>query len=318
MSQTASAPPVVTADRPARVSDYVLLLKPRVMSLVVFTGAAGIAASPDAIHPILGFALLLSIALGAGGAGALNMWYDADIDRVMRRTQARPVPSGVVSGDDALMLGLLTSVLAVLLAALAGGPLAAGLLGFSIWFYAVVYTQWLKRRTAQNIVIGGLAGALPPAIGWAGTSGTAPLDAWLLVLLIFLWTPPHFWALALYRSEDYAKAGVPMLPVTAGAKATRAQILLYSAAMLPASLAPVATGLGGWVYAVVASLSGVTFLMLAIRVFRIPGDGSGLIRAERAARNLFAFSILYLFLLFGALLAEHALGLHAPLPGIVG
>jgi len=316
MSQSLAAAPAVSAVRGARVADYVLLLKPRVMSLVVFTGAAGIAAAPGSVHPILSFSLLLAIALGAGGAGALNMWFDSDIDAVMRRTASRPVPAGLVSRDDALMLGLVTSALSVVLAALAGGPLAAGLLAFSIWFYAVAYTQWLKRRTAQNIVIGGLAGALPPAIGWAGVTGAAPLDAWLLVLLIFLWTPPHFWALALYRSEDYAKAGVPMLPVSAGPGPTRAQIWWYAVALLPAALAPVATGLGGWLYAGVATVSGLAFLLLAWRVFRSQAGEPEAGGDDKHARNLFAFSILYLFLVFGALLAEHAFGLYAAVPGV--
>lgn len=287
-----------------------MLLKPRVMSLVVFTGAAGMVAAPGAIHPVLGFALLLAIGMGAGGAGALNMWFDADIDALMSRTRARAVPSGVIGRDEALMLGLVTSAVAVMLAALAAGPLAAGLLAFSIWFYAIVYTQWLKRRTAQNIVIGGLAGALPPAIGWAGATGSAPLDAWLLVGLVFLWTPPHFWALALYKSGDYAKAGVPMLPVTSGAKSTRSQIFAYSLLLGLAGLAPVITRLGGWLYGVVALVSGAVFVLLAWRVLRSHAGSGG--ADDAPAKSLFAYSILYLFLVFGALLVEHAFGLFAP------
>lgn len=301
--ELASPAPTALAGRPARAMDYLLLLKPRVMSLVVFTGAAGLLAAPGAPDPLLAAAIVLAIAGGAGAAGALNMWYDADIDAVMRRTRMRPVPSGLVPKEEALGLGVFLGLLSVALAALAGGPLCAGLLAFSIWFYAVVYTQWLKRRTAQNIVIGGLAGALPPAIGWAGAAGVAPVDAWILVTVIFLWTPPHFWALALYRNGDYADAGVPMLPVVAGERETRRQIWFYSLATVGASLLPAATGLGGWAYGVCAALAGLVFLALAWRV-----RFGAAARAERAARDLFAYSILYLFVLFGALLFEHGLG----------
>ena len=295
-SQTSRAP---------SARDYIDLLKPRVMSLVVFTGAAGVFAAPGTPNPILAAAVVLAIAAGAGGAGALNMWFDADIDAGMSRTRMRPVPAGLVPREEALMLGLVMSGLGVLTAALAAGPLAAGLLAFSIWFYAVLYTQWLKRRTAQNIVIGGFAGALPPAIGWAGMTNAVPLDPWLLVAIIFLWTPPHFWALALYRSGDYAKVGVPMLPVTKGHAATRRGVFGYTLLLALSASAPCVTGLGGALYLATAGISSGVFVLLAWRLLRAEPEGE-----ERAARNVFAFSILYLFLLFGALLAEHAFGLH--------
>jgi protoheme IX farnesyltransferase len=313
--------------RPAEWRDYVALMKPRVMSLVVFTAFVGLIAAPGAPDPVLAAAIVLAIAVGAGGAGALNMAYDADIDALMRRTCARPVPAGRVSPAEALAFGLVTSIFSVLLLYLAGGPLAAGLLGFTIFFYAVVYTVWLKRSTAQNIVIGGLAGALPPAVAWAAATGGLGLDPALLVAIIFFWTPPHFWALALSRQGDYAKAGVPMLPVTKGAAVTRRAILAYSLVLAPLGLAPVATGLGGWLYAVVATAAGALFVLLAARVARSRAGEAGApetadlyaVKAgDRAARDLFAFSILYLFALFAALLAEHGLGLYAPVaaPGL--
>jgi protoheme IX farnesyltransferase len=308
--------------RPALWSDYVQLLKPRVMSLVVFTAFTGLIVSRAPIHPVLAAVAVLCIAVGAGASGALNMWYDADIDAKMRRTRGRPVPAGKVQGADALALGVVLSLFSVMLMGMALNWLAAGLLAFTIVFYAVVYTMWLKRSTAQNIVIGGLAGALPPAIGWAAASGTAPPNAWLLVLIIFLWTPPHFWALSLYTSEDYAKAGVPMMPVVRGAASTRRQIFGYSLALIPACIAPVFTGLGGPVYLAVSSLGGLIFLLLAWRVLRSHAgeavgqrndDGLYDVKAgSKDARNLFAFSILYLTMLFAALLAERAMGL-APL-----
>src|ERR1700760_281600 len=213
---------------PARWQDFIQLLKPRVMSLVVFTGLTGLICAGRPVNPILGGIAVLCIAVGAGASGALNMWYDADIDAKMRRTRGRPVPAGRVQGADALALGVVLSLFSVMLMGMALNWLAAGLLAFTIFFYAVVYTVWLKRWTAQNIVIGGLAGALPPVIGWAAASGTTPLNAWLLCAIIFLWTPPHFWALSLYTSEDYKKAGVPMMPVVFGAASTRKQILIYS------------------------------------------------------------------------------------------
>jgi protoheme IX farnesyltransferase len=316
-STTTPSEPVDAVDASARVarwSDYVELLKPRVMSLVVFTALTGLLCADRPINPILAAVAVLAIAVGAGASGALNMWYDADIDRLMRRTRARPVPAGRVQPADALATGVVLSLLSVGLMGMALNWLAAGLLGFTIAFYAVVYTMWLKRFTPQNIVIGGAAGALPPVIGWAAASGHAPLNAWLLFAIIFLWTPPHSWALALYTSGDYAKAGVPMMPVAKGAASTRLQILLYSLVFVPVALLPAFTGLGGPVYLVVSAAGGALFLLLAARVaLSHVGDDAdprkqGLYDVKpdaRPARNLFAFSILYLFALFASLLAEH-------------
>jgi protoheme IX farnesyltransferase len=292
--------------RAASFADYVALLKPRVMSLVVFTALVGYVAAPGAGDWVLGFASILAIAIGAGASGALNMWFDADIDAVMTRTRLRPIPSGRVGREDALMLGIVLSVFAVMTMQLAAGPLAAALLAFTIFFYAVVYTMWLKRSTPQNIVIGGLAGALPPAIAWAAKTGALGLDPLLLVALIFMWTPPHFWALALVQRQDYAAANIPMLPVTHGAKTTRAHILAYSLLLAPLGLAPFFTGLGGALYAGAAALGGALFVLLAVRVAR-SSAGEGDRAADKPARDLFGFSILYLFTLFAVLLLEHAL-----------
>src|SRR5579859_2579318 len=284
------------AKAPARWQDFLLLLKPRVMSLVVFTGLTGLVCAGRWVHPFLAGIAILCIAVGAGASGALNMWYDADIDAKMRRTRGRPVPAGRVQGADALALGVVLSLFLVMLMGMALNWLAAGLLAFTIFFYAVVYTMWLKRWTAQNIVIGGLAGALPPVVGWAAASGTAPLNAWLLVAIIFVWTPPHFWALSLTTQDDYRRAGVPMLPLVKGEAATRRQIFIYSLILVPLALAPGFTHLAGGVYLAAATLGGAVFLALAARLLR---------RAGRAdARRLFAFSILYLFLLFAVLLGE--------------
>jgi protoheme IX farnesyltransferase len=309
-----------TARVPARWQDYVQLLKPRVMSLVVFTALTGLVCADGRLNPILAGVAILCIAVGAGASGALNMWYDADIDARMRRTRGRPVPAGRVQGADALALGVVLSLFSVMLMGMAVNWLAAGLLLFTIVFYAVVYTMWLKRWTAQNIVIGGLAGALPPVIGWAAATGAAPLNAWLLCAIIFMWTPPHFWALSLYTSEDYAKAGVPMMPVVKGPRSTRAQILAYSLVLIPICVAPAFTGLGGLIYLAVAGSGGLVFLLLAWRLFRSqageaadPRNDDGLydVRAgARDARNLFAFSILYLALLFATLLGEHLAGVR--------
>ncbi len=307
---------------PARWQDFFQLLKPRVMSLVIFTALTGLVCAGTPIHPVLGAVAILCIAVGAGASGALNMWWDADIDAQMRRTRGRPVPAGKVQGADALTLGVVLSLFSVMLMGMALNWLAAGLLAFTILFYAVVYTMWLKRWTAQNIVIGGLAGALPPVIGWTAASGTAPLNAWLLCGIIFIWTPPHFWALSLYTSEDYAKAGVPMMPVISGAASTRRQILAYSILLAPLGVAPAFTGLGGPIYLGVSAVGGLIFLLLAW-CLRCSGAGDaadprndhGLydVRAvAKDARNLFAFSILYLTLLFAALLGEHLAGV-APL-----
>ncbi|CAN7208971.1 heme o synthase [Phenylobacterium sp. LjRoot219] len=307
------------AGAPARWQDFLQLLKPRVMSLVVFTGFTGLVASGQAIHPVLAAVAVLCIAVGAGASGALNMWYDADIDAKMRRTRGRPVPAGRVQGADAAGLGVVLSLFSVMLMGMALNWLAAGLLAFTIVFYAVVYTMWLKRSTAQNIVIGGLAGALPPVIGWAAATGDAPMNAWLLCAIIFMWTPPHFWALSLYTSEDYARAGVPMMPLVSGAASTRKQILIYSLLLAPLGVAPAFTGLGGVAYLAVSVLGGLVFLLLAWRLFRSragespdPRKDDGLydVRATaKDARNLFAFSILYVTLLFATLLVEHVAGL---------
>ena len=322
MTQPAALKPRTAV--PALWTDYLQLLKPRVMSLVVFTALTGLVCANTPMNPLLAAVAVLCIAVGAGASGALNMWYDADIDANMRRTRARPVPAGKIEGVEALSLGVVLSLFSVMLMGMTTNWLAAGMLAFTIFFYAVVYTMWLKRSTAQNIVIGGLAGALPPAIGWAAASGDAPLNAWLLVLIIFMWTPPHFWALSLYTAEDYAKAGVPMMPVVKGAASTRRQIFYYSLALIPVCLAPAFTGLGGPAYLAVAALGGAVFLLLAWRVFRSKAgdapderiEGEDRLYAVRAgardARNLFAFSILYLTLLFAALLGEHLLGV-APL-----
>lgn len=307
------------ARAPARWQDFLQLLKPRVMSLVVFTGFTGLVASGQPIHPVLAAVAILCIAVGAGASGALNMWYDADIDAKMRRTRGRPVPAGRVQGADAAGLGVVLSLFSVMLMGMALNWLAAGLLAFTIVFYAVVYTMWLKRSTAQNIVIGGLAGALPPVIGWAAATGEAPMNAWLLCAIIFMWTPPHFWALSLYTSEDYARAGVPMMPVVSGAAATRKQILIYSLLLAPLGVAPAFTGLGGVAYLAVSVAGGLVFLLLAARLYRSragesadPRNDDGLydVRATaKDARNLFAFSILYVTLLFATLLVEHVAGL---------
>ena len=287
----------------ARVADFIELLKPRVMSLVVFSGFAGLMAAPGNLHPVLAAVAVLCIAVGAGASGAINMWYDRDIDAVMQRTRKRPIPAGRVDPQEAVSFGIVLAIGAVTLMALAVNWLAAGLLAFTIAFYVFVYTMWLKRRTPQNIVIGGAAGAFPPMIGWAAVTGQISLASIALFLLIFMWTPPHFWALALYRTGDYAKAGVPMLPVVAGARATKAQMLVYTVLLFPLALAPWALGLTGAVYAGVAAVLGLLFILAAARVWFDSG--------ERAARQMFAFSILYLFLLFTLLIVDRA-------PGLVG
>jgi len=312
------------ATQTALWSDYLQLLKPRVMSLVVFTAATGFVCSGAPVNPLLAIVAIVCIAVGAGASGSLNMWFDADIDAKMRRTRGRPVPMGKVLGAEAATLGIVLSLFAVMLLGMTTNWLAAGMLAFTIFFYVVVYTMWLKRWTPQNIVIGGLAGALPPAIGWAAATGEAPLNAWLMVLIIFMWTPPHAWALALYTSEDYAKVGVPMMPVAKGAPSTRKQIFLYALAFVPICLVPAFTGLGGPAYLAVAAIGGAVFLLLAFRVFRSKAgdapderiEGEDRLYAVRAgsrdARNLFAFSILYLTLLFASLLVEKLSGI-APL-----
>ena len=284
-------------------SDFIALLKPRVMSLVVFTALVGLVAAPGAIHPFMAAVAILAIAIGGGAAGALNMWYDADIDRLMGRTAKRPIPAGKVTGDQALAFGLILSAFSVAMLGLATNWFAAGLLGFTIFFYAVVYTMWLKRWTAQNIVIGGAAGAFPPMVGWAAVTGGASIESFLLFLIIFIWTPPHFWALALVKSEDYGRAGVPMLPNVAGPDATRLQILLYTLLLIPTGISPVAIGLGGTLYGVVSAIGGLGMLWCAIEIFR---KREGAV-ATKACWRMFGFSILYLFALFATLLIERKL-----------
>ena len=286
----------------ASVGDYIALMKPRVMSLVVFTALVGLAVAPDSLHPVTGFTALLCIAVGAGAAGALNMWYDADIDAVMTRTARRPVPMGLVRPGEALAFGLTLGSFAVVVLGLLVNWVAAALLAFTIFFYVVVYTVWLKRATPQNIVIGGAAGAFPPMIGWAATTGSLSLEPVLLFLIIFFWTPPHFWALALYRTDDYARAGIPMLPVVAGEASTRRQILLYTLILVPLGVAPWLFGFTGPLYGMTAIGAGAIMLVLGWQVLRERPP------AESASRKLFAFSILYLFLLFAVLLVERGWG----------
>ncbi len=284
------------------VRDYFALMKPRVMSLVVFTALTGMMAAPGEIHPVLGFLALLLIAVGAGASGALNMWYDADIDARMQRTIKRPIPMGRVTRGEALAFGSIFSAGSVLCLGVMVNWLAAGLLAFTIAYYLFVYTMGLKRRTPQNIVIGGAAGAFPPMIGWATVTGTVSIESIVLFLIIFMWTPPHFWALSLYRCEDYRRVNIPMLPVVAGPDETRKQILLYSLLLVPITLMPLPLALGGPVYTMVAGLLGGLFLFYAVQVYRNrTGD-----EADRYARKLFLFSIFYLFALFLTLLVEHA------------
>jgi protoheme IX farnesyltransferase len=287
----------------AGVEDYFALMKPRVMSLVVFTALVGLLVAPGSVHPVIGFTALLCIAVGAGASGALNMWYDADIDAIMTRTARRPIPAGRVLPGEALAFGLTLSVGSVLVLGLLVNVLAAALLAMTIAFYVLIYTMWLKRATPQNIVIGGAAGAFPPMIGWAAVTGGLTIEPLLLFLIIFLWTPPHFWALALLKSDDYARAGVPMLPVVAGPDETRRQILLYTLVLAPVGLTPTLLGYAGLVYGAVACLCGAVMLMLAWRVYRERTGPA----AATAAKQLFAFSLLYVFVLFAALLVDNAL-----------
>ena len=284
----------------ASFGDLVALMKPRVMSLVVFTALVGLLVAPGRLDPLIGFVALLCITAGAGAAGALNMWYDADIDALMARTAMRPIPRGRVSRAEALTFGLVLAACSVAVLGLAVNIAAAALLAFTIFFYVVVYTMWLKRRTPQNIVIGGAAGAFPPVIGWVAANGGIGVEPLILFLIIFLWTPPHFWALSLNRAGEYSRAGVPMLPVVAGTTATKRQILIYCVLLVPISILPWALGFAGAIYGATAGMSGATIILLAIQLYR--SDGT----EKRPAPRLFAFSILYLFVLFAALLADAA------------
>jgi protoheme IX farnesyltransferase len=280
----------------AEVADYVEILKPRVMGLVVFTGFVGMATAPGHLHPILAAVAVLCIAVGAGSAGAINMWYDRDIDALMRRTARRPLPTGRMMPGEALGFGVVLGIGAVVVMGLALNSVAAALLAVTILFYVFVYTIWLKRRTPQNIVIGGAAGAFPPMIGWAAATGDISWGAIALFAIIFFWTPPHFWALSLYRADDYAAAGVPMLPVVSGSHTTKRQILLYAMVLWPVTVAPWLLGVAGDFYAAGALLLNAVFTGTAIRV---SGDDS-----ERSARRMFTFSLLYLFLIFSLLLVD--------------
>jgi heme o synthase len=288
------------------VADYAALLKPRVMFLVVFTALVGLVAAPGSMHPVLAIAALACIAVGAGASGALNMWYDADIDARMARTASRPLPQGAVTPDEALAFGTVLSIGSVLCLGLMANWVAAALLALTIGFYVFVYTMWLKRSTPQNIVIGGAAGAVPPMIGWAAATGTVSLESFVMFLIIFIWTPPHFWALALIRSKDYERAGVPMLPVTHGADETRRQILIYSLILAPLGMAPAVLGYAGMLYTVCASILGAFFVVFAVDCYRVREGEAG----DRAAKHLFAYSVLYLFVLFAVLLVEKGFGLE--------
>lgn len=301
-TQTASRPassatgPVIADWR-----DFYALTKPGVMKLVVFTGLAGMLAAPAQLHPVLAFTAILAIALGHGGAATLNQWYEADLDAQMKRTEDRPLPAGRMDRDTALHFGVGLSAFSVLLMGLATNWLAAATLAVTILFYVCVYTIWLKRRTPQNIVIGGAAGAFPPMIGWAAATGDITLMPILLFALIFLWTPPHFWALSLYVNADYARAGVPMMTVVAGPRSTRRQMLFYSLPMIAVAIAPWPLGLAGPIYGVTAVLLSVVFLALTIAVVRNPSIKPARMIPEK---RLFLFSILYLFALFGALVID--------------
>jgi heme o synthase len=293
-----------TAGASARVRDYVDLLKPRVMSLVVFTGWIGLIIAPGHVHPFTAALAVIAIALGSGAAGAINMWYERDLDALMDRTRRRPLPSGRVAPDDALGLGVLLAIFSVLLMAVATNFVAAALLSAAILFYVFVYTIWLKRRTPQNIVIGGAAGAFPPMIGWAAATGEISAVGISLFLLVFLWTPPHFWALALYRSDDYRRAGVPMLPVVAGPRETKRQMVIYTLLLVPVALVPTLYGAVGWLYGVVALGLSLAFVGHAVAVWRTADDDS----AHGAARRMFRFSLLYLAAVFATLPVDLLVG----------
>ncbi len=297
--QTAVMAPAYAAD--AAAADYIALLKPRVMSLVVFTAFAGLYLAPGGLHPVVALTAVLCIAVGAGASGAINMWYDRDIDAVMSRTRNRPIPAGRMEPGAALGFGVVLAVGSVTVMALAVNWTAAALLAFTIGFYVFMYSIWLMRRTPQNMVIGGAAGAFPPMVGWAAVTGDIALGSIVLFAIIFIWTPPHFWALSLYRRGDYERAGVPMMPVVAGERETRRQILLYTVILAPLGMAPWLIGMASWAYGAVAAGLGAVFLGLAVAIWRDPG--------ETAAKRTFAFSLLYLFLLFATLIADRLVGL---------
>jgi heme o synthase len=293
------------------VPDYFALLKPRVMFLVVFTALVGMVVVHPDVHPVVAFASLLMIAVGGGASGCLNMWWDADIDAIMTRTRKRPIPAGKIQPGEALAFGLTLSAGSVIVLGLVSNWLAAGLLAFTIFFYVVVYSMWLKRSTPQNIVIGGAAGALPPIVAQAAVAGHVGWESVILFAIIFIWTPPHFWALALVKSGDYERAGIPMMPNVAGPDSTRFQILAYTILLAPLGLAPVVYGFGGLAYAIIGTIGGLGMLALAVQVYRLR-EGEP---AMRVAQQLFGFSILYLFLLFATLLAEHGFGFFRPVFG---
>jgi heme o synthase len=297
---------ITEREHEAGFGDYFALLKPRVMSLVVFTALVGLLVAPVSVHPMVGFAAILFIAVGAGASGALNMWWDADIDAVMRRTAKRPVPSGRVAGGEALAIGVALSGLSVVMLGLATNLVAAGLLAFTIFFYAVIYTMWLKRWTPQNIVIGGAAGAFPPVIGWAVATGGVSVEAVLMFALIFMWTPPHFWALALFMRSDYDDAGVPMLTVTHGRPATRAHILGYTVLLVPVSVGLALTPVGGPATLAVAVALNAWFLKGAVAIWR-RDEAAAEADGYRIEKDFFRFSLYYLFVHFGALLVDRTL-----------
>jgi len=304
----AVTPPVPVSFAESAVRDWIVLLKPRVVALVVFTGVIGLMVAPGHIHPVIAFTAILSIAVAAGAAGALNMWYERDIDALMRRTRGRPIPAGRIDPDAALGYGVTLAVASVLLMGLATNLVAASTLAVSIGFYVFVYTMWLKRRTAQNIVIGGAAGAFPPVIGWAAVTGQIGLLPVLLFAIVFFWTPPHFWSLALYAEIDYQRAGVPMLPVTAGARQTRWHIFIYTVVLVAVSLLPVLLGVSGRVYGAAAAVLGLGYLGASWRVLRDRQDGQGhSLTRDAPARAAFRFSLVYLAVLFGAVAIDAAI-----------
>jgi protoheme IX farnesyltransferase len=287
----------------ARVEDYLALLKPSVMQLVVFCAIVGLVVAPGGINPIVGVIAVACIAIGAGASGALNMWYDRDIDAIMSRTQNRPIPAGRISAGETLAFGLVLSVFSVAVLGLATNWVAAGLLAFTIFFYAVIYTMWLKRSTPQNIVIGGAAGAFPPVVGWAAVTGNVSLESIILFLIIFLWTPPHFWALALYKQSDYGAAGVPMMPNVRGNRSTKIQIFVYTVLLAISAMLPTFLGYAGWIYTAVAVITGASFILFAWRLLRTDED----VAMRKSARSLFTYSLSYLFVVFLAYMADNLL-----------